>query len=180
MNALEMREVEDLLRDLIRSAGLDWLLDELDEAIATGVAEEKLLQRRRGTSTEEYEALAVADMRTDTFHRSVKRGASVVVTTRPMNARERTELHLDALRRLFLELPEIEAETLKIVNAGDDPHAHRCTACGSSPTRSSPGAATSPMQSPPAFPMAPAHTFRICSAQLVRRSADECRQHPAP
>ncbi|MEU1129874.1 hypothetical protein ABZ383_08410 [Streptomyces sp. NPDC005900] len=122
MNALEMREVEDLLRDLIRSAGLDWLLDELDEAIATGVAEEKLLQRRRGTSTGEYEALAVAEMGTDTFHRSLKRGASVVVTTRPMNARERTELHVDALRRLFLELPEIEAETLKIVNAEDDPH----------------------------------------------------------
>ncbi|WP_411145473.1 hypothetical protein [Streptomyces sp. x-80] len=122
MNALEMREVEDLLRDLIRSAGLDWLIDELDEAIATGVAEEKLLQRRRGTPTEEYEALAVADMGTDTFHRSLKRGASVVVTTRPMTARERTELHLDALRRLFLELPEIEAETLKIVNAEDDLH----------------------------------------------------------
>jgi hypothetical protein len=117
-----MREAEDLLRGLIRSAGLDWLLDELDEAIATGVAEEKLLQRRRGTSTEEYEALAVADVGTDTFHRSLKRGASVVVTTRPMTARERTELHLDALRRLFLELPEIEAETLKIVTAEDDPH----------------------------------------------------------
>jgi hypothetical protein len=117
-----MREVEDLLRGLIRSAELDWLLDELDEAIATGVAEEKLLQRRRGASTEEYEALAVAEVGTDTFHRSLKRGASVVVTTRPMNAHERTELHLDALRRLFLELPEIEAETLKIVNAEDDPH----------------------------------------------------------
>jgi hypothetical protein len=122
VNALEMREVEDLLRNLIRSAELDWLLDELDEAIATGVAEEKLLQRRRGASTEEYEALAVADVGTDIFHRSLKRGASVVVTTRPMNARERTELHLDALRRLFLELPEIEAETLKIVSAEGDPH----------------------------------------------------------
>ncbi|QRX92337.1 hypothetical protein [Streptomyces noursei] len=117
-----MREVEDLLRNLIRSAGLDWLLDELDSAIATGVAEEKLLQRRRGTSTEEYEALAVAEVGTDTFHRSLKRGASVVVTTRPMNARERTELHLNALRRLILEVPEIEVETLKIVSAEGDRH----------------------------------------------------------
>ncbi|MFD5732332.1 hypothetical protein ACFWIY_05835 [Streptomyces sioyaensis] len=122
MNALEMREVENLLRDLIRSAGLDWLIDELDEAIATGIAEEKLLQRRRGASTEEYEALTVAEVGTDTFHRSLKRGASVVVTTRPMNARERTELHLDALRRLFLELPEIESAALKIMRAEDDPH----------------------------------------------------------
>lgn len=74
MNATQLREMEDLLRDAIRSAGLDWLLDELDTAIATGVAEEKLLQRRRGASTEEYEALAVAEMGTDTFHRSLKRG----------------------------------------------------------------------------------------------------------
>lgn len=122
MNALEMREVEDVLRDLIRSVGLDWLIDELDEAISTGVAEERLLQRRRGASTEEYEALAVADVGTDSFHRSLKRGASVVVTTRPMNARERTELHLDALRRLFLELPEIERATLKIMGAEGDSH----------------------------------------------------------
>jgi len=122
VNAIELREVEDLLRDVIRSAGLDWLIDELDAAIATGVAEEKLLQRRRGTSTEEYEALAVAEVGTDTFHRSLKRGASVVVTTRPMSAQERTELHLDALRRLVIELPEIEVETLKVMSAGSDQH----------------------------------------------------------
>ena len=122
MNATELREMEDLLRDAIRSAGLNWLLDELDTAIATGVAEEKLLQRRRGASTEEYEALAVAEMGTDTFHRSLKRGATVVVTTRPMSAQERTELHLDALRRLVLELPQIEAESLKTMGSEDDQH----------------------------------------------------------
>ncbi|MEV3954333.1 hypothetical protein [Streptomyces albogriseolus] len=118
MNESDLRELEDGLRSIIRSAGLAWLLDELDATIAAGVAEEKLLRRRSRSiadGPEGYETIMVAEESPDAYRRSIQRGATLVVTTRPMTSRERAELFLEALRRLLLELPRIEDEALKIM-----------------------------------------------------------------
>jgi hypothetical protein len=118
MNESDLRELEAALRDIIRSADLMWLLEELDATIAAGVVEEKLL-RRRGRAgaggADDYETVMVAEESPDAYRQSMQRGATLVLTTRPMTVRERAELHFEALRRLLLELPGLEEEAVKIL-----------------------------------------------------------------
>ncbi|OKH90415.1 hypothetical protein AB852_35130 [Streptomyces uncialis] len=56
------------------------------------------------------------------YEASRKRG-TLVIATRAMTDQERVQLLLDAVRRVLVELPEIERETLKTLQAepgGDD------------------------------------------------------------
>jgi hypothetical protein len=131
MDELELRRIDRELRGLLEGTDLEWVLDEVDEAIANGVAEERILQRRRGKGRqarrgpEGWEGpegrgdLRVAALQDYTVARAEggeleasRRGGTLVITTRPMILRERVLLLLDAVRRVFIELPEIEAETL--------------------------------------------------------------------
>jgi hypothetical protein len=53
-------------------------------------------------------------------YRAGQRTGSVVISTRPMHTRERVELLLDALHRMFVELPEVEESTLSVLEDGDE------------------------------------------------------------
>ncbi|OLT26292.1 hypothetical protein BJF83_21670 [Nocardiopsis sp. CNR-923] len=124
MNESELYSVEQRIRDLLTDTGMDWVLDEVDAAIAAGVPEEKILRRRshRGggkhlTSSpmavaSQYEVVERQQLGSDEYEASHKKG-TLVITTRTMTSPERVKLLLDALRRIFVELPEIELETLK-------------------------------------------------------------------
>ncbi|KZM75418.1 hypothetical protein AWN90_18715 [Nocardia terpenica] len=105
---------------MIVGTGLEWVLDEVDAAIAAGVPEEKVLRRRqqqvggsagRAAEATKYEvvdrALASAEPGTS------GRGATLVIATRAMTDQERVRVLLEALRRVLVELPYIEIETLK-------------------------------------------------------------------
>lgn len=122
MNEAELRRVEQDLRDVVIGSPLEWVLEEVDDAVDAGVPEEKVLRRRsqRGSNSEEtafvleavrYETLSRAEVGDREFSLSDKKG-TVVVTTRPMTAEERLRLFYDALRRVLVDLPEIEENTL--------------------------------------------------------------------
>ncbi|MET9803380.1 hypothetical protein [Streptomyces sp. NPDC006368] len=134
MNPFELRRTEQELREALQGTALAWVLDDVDAAIAAGVPEEKILRRRPQRRGEEsrgatpaaaalrYEAVDRNLLGASEYEASRKRG-TLVIATRAMTDQERVQLLLDAVRRVLVELPEIELETLKTLWAqpdGDD------------------------------------------------------------
>lgn len=125
----ELSRLEEQLRQELITSGFEWLMDAVDESVAAGVPQEKLLRRRRqvrrqespfdGADYEEPEYTAVSEY-TQRQYRAGQRSGSVVISTRPMDARERVEQLLDALHRMFVELPDVEESTLAILGEGDE------------------------------------------------------------
>ncbi|MFI9270202.1 hypothetical protein ACIGXM_05745 [Kitasatospora sp. NPDC052896] len=123
MNEFELRQTEQALREVLSGSALEWVLNEVDAAIAEGVAEEKVLRRRNRSGQQRraaegslYEALERSLVSAEEYEASRKRG-SLVITTRAMTVLERVELLLQALRRVLVEVPLIEEETLKSLMA---------------------------------------------------------------
>ncbi|MER7211997.1 hypothetical protein ABT340_33495 [Streptosporangium sp. NPDC000239] len=125
MNEEELLRTEQVLRDVLTESQLEWVLDEVDSTIAAGVPEEKVLQRRsvRGNNTDDYglaaEAL-VTEVRQNAGsaeYEALRKRGSLVITTRSMTVRERVQLLHDALRRVLIELPEIEEEAMKVLHS---------------------------------------------------------------
>ncbi|WP_305779812.1 hypothetical protein [Nocardia nova] len=120
MDSDQLLAVEDEIRSMISDSSLAWLLDEVDDAIAAGIPEEKLLRRQRravGRSDQEaeaalYKVIDTASVHDAEYETSRKQG-TLVIATRPMTDQERVEVLLEALRRVLVELPEIELETLR-------------------------------------------------------------------
>ncbi|MGW7397278.1 hypothetical protein ACWGH7_12330 [Streptomyces cyaneofuscatus] len=131
MNLFELRRTEQELREALDGTALAWVLDDVDAAIAAGVPEEKILRRRPQRRGDEPRAAtpAAAALRYEAVDRNLlgvgeyeasrKRG-TLVIATRAMTDQERVQLLLDAVRRVFVELPEIELETLKALRAESD------------------------------------------------------------
>lgn len=132
MNPTELRRLEDEFREALSGSALEWILDEVDAAIADGVPEEKILRRRRTARTGDVSDIEAEAARYETVPRlsmgevgyeAAGKSGTVVITTRPLEADERLKLLLDALRRVFVELPAIEFESLKAladIPDGDD------------------------------------------------------------
>ncbi|WP_306368604.1 hypothetical protein [Nocardiopsis sp. CC223A] len=128
MNTSELNSIEQKIRDLLTDTGMVWVLDEVDAAIAAGVPEEKILRRRahRGggrhltaspaAAASQYEVVERYQLGSDEYETSHTKG-TLVITTRIMTNLERVKLLLDALRRIFVEIPEIELETLKTLKS---------------------------------------------------------------
>jgi hypothetical protein len=106
-------------------------LDEVDEAIAEGVPEEGILRRRspKGRPAREHDpwAAAAEDYTLLNFRQldigeleASRKSGTLVITTRPMTVRERVLLLLDAVSRVAVELPAIEAATLDQLKADPD------------------------------------------------------------
>jgi hypothetical protein len=124
MNQFELRRVEQQLREALQDTALSWVLDDVDAAIAAGVPEEKILRRRQQRRGDDSPGAspAAAALRYEVVDRSVlglvefeasrKRG-TLVIATRAMTDEERVQLLLDAVRRVLVELPEMELEVLK-------------------------------------------------------------------
>ncbi|GGN15850.1 hypothetical protein GCM10011578_044030 [Streptomyces fuscichromogenes] len=125
----ELRQLEEQLHQVLIASGFEWLTDAVQDSAAAGVPQERLLKRRRqsrqpesvsdGIGSEEPEYTTVSDY-TQRQYRAGQRTGSVVISTRPMETRERVELLLDALHRMFVELPEVEESTLSFLGEGDD------------------------------------------------------------
>ncbi|WP_433179921.1 hypothetical protein [Actinoallomurus sp. CA-150999] len=131
MNQFEMRRAEQDIRNTLTDTGLEWVLDEVDAAIAAGVPEERILRRQtqRGgphrqpmsprAAAAEYVTLDREQLSGDEYESSRKRG-TLVITTRAMTDQERLELLLDALRRVLIEVPDIEGEITKTLATPPD------------------------------------------------------------
>ncbi|WP_093156407.1 hypothetical protein [Saccharopolyspora antimicrobica] len=132
MNSDELRSAEQALRDVLTGTNLEWVLGEVDAAIAAGVPEEKILRRRRPrqrsddrsySDPAEMAALYTVEDRPE--FGSIEYGASskngtLVISTRKMTNEERVQLLLDALQRVLVELPEIEVATLKNLHVDEN------------------------------------------------------------
>ncbi|MET7776891.1 hypothetical protein ABZU94_11975 [Streptomyces mirabilis] len=129
MSEEELLQLERQLQQVLIESGFEWLTDAIEDSAAAGVPQEKLLRRRRqsrsqndpieGGGIEEPEYTTVSEY-TQRQYRAGQRTGSVVISTRPMQTRERVELLLDALHRMFVELPEVEESTLSILLEGDE------------------------------------------------------------
>ncbi|MBA6439479.1 hypothetical protein [Streptomyces sp. GMR22] len=125
----ELRELEQQLQQVLIESGFAWLMDAVEDSAAAGVPQEKLLRRRRKSrdqenpfeegAREEPEYTTVSEY-TQRQYRAGQRTGSVVISTRPMHTQERVELLLDSLHRMFVELPEVEENTLSILGEGDE------------------------------------------------------------
>ena len=125
----ELRALEVQLQQVLIESGFEWLTDAVEDSAAAGVPQEKLLRRRRhlrrtesvadGGIPEEPEYTTVSEY-TQRQYRAGQRTGSVVISTRPMHRLERVELLLDALHRMFVELPEVEESTLSLLEEGDE------------------------------------------------------------
>jgi hypothetical protein len=124
----ELLMVEYRLRAAFEGTDLEWVLDEVDTAIAEGIPEERILRRRnrksrprdgdvRTEAAEQYTILNYREIDPGELEASRKSG-TLVITTRTMTVRERVLLLLDAVRRVIIEVPSIEAETLHLLKAG--------------------------------------------------------------
>lgn len=121
MNDEDLLRVEEELRSVLEGSVLEWVLDEVDDAAATGVPEERILRRRRprgdGASRDpmriaaSYEVVSLKGLQPAQIEGHRKRN-SLVISTRPMTVRERVGLLFEALRRVLIEVPDIEVATL--------------------------------------------------------------------
>ncbi|MGN5379630.1 hypothetical protein ACQ4WX_27200 [Streptomyces lasalocidi] len=135
MNQFELRRVEGQLREALQDTALSWVLDDVDAAIAAGVPEEKILRRRqqrRGDDLPTSPAAAAA--RYEVVDRSMlglgeyessRKGGTLVIATRAMTEEERVQLLLDAVKRVLVDLPEMELEVLKTLRSEPEGDAGR-------------------------------------------------------
>jgi hypothetical protein len=91
--------LERELREALRQAGLDWMLDEIDRAVAEGRAVVRSRQGEREPFGPEF------DIR------------DAEVTADRYTAAERTQLLIDALRRTLIDAPALADETMELLSA---------------------------------------------------------------
>lgn len=118
----ELATLEADLRSVLTDAGLQWVLDEVDRSIADGLPQERILRRRRRTRAEPteddyakfYEAAEPAD---EQDARAAKRAGTLVITTEPYTPRQRLQALLLAVRRISIDLPQIEGAAVAILGS---------------------------------------------------------------
>lgn len=100
MEASEIRaeRLESELREALSQAGLDWMLDEVDRAVAEGRA---VLRTRRGEREAFGPELDTRDAE---------------VTAESYTAAERSKLLVDALRRTLVDAPALADETIELLS----------------------------------------------------------------
>ncbi|SCL43350.1 hypothetical protein [Micromonospora aurantiaca (nom. illeg.)] len=111
MDAEELVQVDQRLRELCLGRGLGWVVSDVDELIRQG---QHVAGRR-----EYFEEWA-----TDRFGRYParidpgKRPATASLRETPFSAPERTLLLIDAMLAVFAQLPALQAETLEALRDG--------------------------------------------------------------
>jgi hypothetical protein len=100
VEASEARAValERELRNALRQAGLAWMLDEIDRAVAEGRA---VVRSRRGEREPFGPEFDIRDAE---------------VTADRYTAKERTQLLIDALRRTLVDAPALADETVEMLS----------------------------------------------------------------
>lgn len=105
MTDAEATAVEEDLRAVVAEAGLQWVLDQVDDFVLEGKPEFKRFRGARGDETETY----VRELTT-------KRG---VPRSEPYTASERVSLLLEAIDRIISQPQEFEAEISAAVMKDD-------------------------------------------------------------
>lgn len=117
MNTDELASVKQKLRDFASANGMQWVLGEVDEAVALGVPEIRTLRQSSQQGRITYEDITEPDAGLISTRR--RRNTEDFVTRRPMTESEQVELLVQALRRVLVDLDEIAKQPIKALNDPD-------------------------------------------------------------
>jgi hypothetical protein len=118
MTEQELQDAIGKLRAFAIEQGMQWVLDQVDEAIALGVPEERRLRQtnRRGQTTYEDVTPPIPIELEDPWEDRKARHSEEFIHSRPMTAREQAELLVDALRKVLIELDDIASGSLEALD----------------------------------------------------------------
>ncbi|MFI7337216.1 hypothetical protein ACIBUY_04660 [Streptomyces sp. NPDC050085] len=113
MTEEELRAVEQRLREIAEESGLDWVIEQADEQIAEGIAEDDDSPPRRSYNSWSYR-LGLGDDSGYQFEAVAGWSAPRrTVTLAEMPVGQRIVILIDAVYRVLTELPAVEREMLK-------------------------------------------------------------------
>ena len=116
MDPEELADTLQKLRDFASVNGMQWILDEVDEAISLGIAETRMLkQSTQGGRTTYRRDPEISGPRGG---RRSKRSEEFI-SRRPMTTLEQAELLLQALRRVLVDLDDIAVGSIGALNDRD-------------------------------------------------------------
>jgi hypothetical protein len=109
-------EVQQKLRLFASAHGMQWVLDEVDEAVSLGISEARTLRQstRQGQIT--YEDVTGLDDLAFAKSGRARKGTEEFAGRRPMTDLEQVELLVTALRRVLVDLDGIADEAVSILN----------------------------------------------------------------
>jgi hypothetical protein len=107
----ELEAAKQALRSFAVANGMDWLLDELDEAVAVGVVAVKSLRQASRKGEQVYEEVPASAPSA----RGRKR-AEEFLTRRPMTDQEQVEALIGALRRVLVDLDDVARVAVEQLN----------------------------------------------------------------
>ena len=115
MTAEELQEAIRKLRGFAVDHGMQWVIDQIDQAIALGVPEERRLrQTGRGGQTRYEDITSPLPFELDEpWQDRPSRRTEEFVSSRPMTSDEQAELLVDALRKALTELDVIAEGALE-------------------------------------------------------------------
>lgn len=117
-------QAEQQIREVIREAGLDWILTAVDEAIAAGVSEEVgIVDRSNREARQEVGLVDIMRVR-ELGVGSREKATRTVTKNRPMADGERLEILFDALRRYLIDVPTVHDGLVAEINAHAEPGRH--------------------------------------------------------
>jgi hypothetical protein len=148
LNDEELISIEAEIRNFLVSAGLQWIVDDFDEAVNAGDWGSKSVVVRHQTRS-----TPTGEEKFDFYEPAtpLTRGRQQNVSAySPYTPRQRLELLLSALRRATVELPAIQEDTLKNLNQlNEEDSQSREHNSPIDEVRFLPTASTSPSAAPP-------------------------------
>lgn len=112
----ELVELDQGIRTLLAESGLDWVRENIEEGVVAGGRREVLVQHARAN---EPEALFGTGEFQYVEPSGGKKGQRMIGNV-PLNPAARVELTIQALRRLIIELPEIQEDAVKRLAESED------------------------------------------------------------
>lgn len=116
MDAEELFATRQKLRSFASAHGMQWVLDEVDEAVSLGISEARTLRQHTRQGQITYEDVTGLDYSADATSARGRRGTEEFARRRPMTDLEQVELLVTALRRVLVDLDEIADEAVSVLN----------------------------------------------------------------
>jgi hypothetical protein len=115
MNAEELANVKQKLRDFTAANGMQWVLNEVDEAVSLGISEIRTLRQATQQGRVTYEDVTGTDFTEGRTGRSYRR--EEFIGRRPMTELEQVELLIQSLRRVLVDLDDVaDASVSQLAN----------------------------------------------------------------
>jgi hypothetical protein len=111
----ELADAKRNLRVFAAANEMQWVLDQVDEAISLGVAEIRTMRQSIRQGREEYMAVLTDEILIPGRRRRRKRSEEFV-SRRPMTDLEQINLLIDALGRVLVDLNQVAKATIESVN----------------------------------------------------------------